>query len=452
MKIFKNGAVYKFLGALVFFGCADVRAMSLATIENNERSFDVKMPLSQWPIVNSLVTQREMDWYRSTWSAAKTLEENKKEVVDQFIKTCCDFSFKKKKQELKGITVGRTERGEDIVFSEKGTNICVRPNSAEVLIYNEKERYRGLKAYVTTNIFLNISPLDFTKQMRSKFEKFISELAEDPVGCEVLRIAISKYKASIRGLPKITFIPVNNKEIGLAYTTDSNVWRYIKRSDGMRSNKYRRLRNDSKFIMFSPEWFDVKQTGLFLKMDNSEDNNEEGFEFSLSSGVIPKEASLIHQIIYALNVRENNERKETQLIEERTIPKYFHASFKGVGDCLISGKQINYSLFVDDKIYRAMYVFTKEGLDLINESSYLAHRYKLIRPTYVGPNTELSINGRALSKTESYRFLNTFLKANGDHDLFRYYLSPDSTVEYPEFGIGRYSCSDIKFVVENNQI
>ncbi|MBO4405502.1 MAG: hypothetical protein J5821_02115 [Alphaproteobacteria bacterium] len=447
-----NKTVLSFFGTLIFLGCTNTQAMGLSGIEKNmERSFDLKMPLSQWPIINSLVTQRELDCYRSTWNATKTLEENKKELVNQFMETCCDFSFKRKKEELYGITVGRTDNGEDIIFPEKGTSICARPNSTEVLIYNEKDRSFGLKAHVNTNIFLNVNPLDFTQHMRNKFEKNLSELTEDPVGCEVLRVAISKYKGSIRGLPKITFIPVKNKEIGLAYTTNSNVWKYMRKTRGIRSNKYRKLCKDRKFIMFSPNWFNSEQSTLFLKMNNPA-NDEGEFDFSLISGVIPKEVSLIHQIIYALNIGENNECRETQVIEERTVPRYFHANLKGIGNCIISGKQINYSLFIDDKVYRTMYGFTKEGLDLINESSYLAHRYGLIRPTYLGSDTQLSINGKVLHKTESYRFLDAFLQINGDHDLFRYYLSPKSSIEYPEFGIGRYACSDIRFVVGNNQI
>lgn len=452
MVFTSSRTVLSFLGTLIFLSCANTQAMGLAGIEKNMgRSFDIKMPLSQWPIINSLVTQRELDWYRSTWDATKTLEENKKDLVNQFMETCCDFSFKRKKEELHGITVGRTESGEDIIFPEKGTSICARPNSTEVLIYNEKDRSLGLKAHVTTNIFLNINPLDFTQQMRNNFEKTISELTEDPVGCEVLRVAISKYKGSARKLSKITFIPVKNKEIGLAYTTNSNVWKYMRRNRGIRRNKYRKLCKDNKFIMFSPNWFDSEQAALFLKINNTAYVGRE-FKFSLISGIIPKEASLIHQIIYALNVGENNEYRETQLIEERTISDYFYANLKGTGNCVISGKQANHFLFMDDKVYRTMYGFTNEGLDLINESSYLAHRYGLIRPTYLGPNTQFSINSGPLSKLESYRFLDAFLRINGDHDLFHYYLSPKSSIEYPEFGIGRYSCSDIKFVVENNQI
>ena len=451
-SFFNNRTVFCFLGALTLFSCADIQAMSFVNIEKNRRrSFDVKMPLSQWPIINSLTTQRELDWYRTMWDETKTLEENRKELVNQFMETCCDFSFAKKKGELQGIMVGRTDNGDDIVFSEKRVGIYARPNSEEVLIYNEKDRFFGLRAHISTNIFLNMTPLDFTQNMKNEFEKNISVLTEDSMGCEILRVAISKYKGSIKELPKITFIPVKNKEIGLAYTTSNNVWKYIKKDIGIHRSKYRKLCKEHKFIMFSPNWFSSEQTALFLKTNNSA-NNAGDSELSLISTVIPKEASLIHQIIYALNVGENNEYRETQLIEERNISQYFRTNFKGTGDCIISGRQINYSLFIDDKIYRTMYGLTNEGLNLLNESSYLAHRYKLIRPTYMGSNVQLRINGKILNKSESYRFLDIFLKTNGDQDLFYYYLSPESMIEYPEFGMGRYACSDIKFIEENNQI
>lgn len=448
MKIFKSNVVLNFAVALFF--CLDVQAMGAANIDENAgKFFDIKMPLKQWPIVNSLTTQKEADWYKLTWDTEKTLEENKKALTQMFLTTCCDFSFRRKKEELKGITVGRLNDNEDIIFSETGTNISARPDSSEVLIYNKKDQSKGLKVHMTTNIFLNIKPLNFTESMKADFEKAVSELAEDPVGCEVLRVAVSKYKGGVGKLQKIAFIPVANKGINLAYTTSSNVWKYIRRNSVIHPSKYRKFCKDSKFIMFSPEWFTAQQTGFFLRMNRYQNGQIENF--ALNTGIIPKEVSLIHQIIYALNVGENHEYREVQTIGERVTSKYFHGSFKKIGDCIISGKQINYSLFVDDKIYRAMYGLSKDGLDLINESSYLAHKYGFIRPTYIGVDTELRINGKKLNKAESFNFLKAFLKTNGDHDLFRYYLSPESAIIYPEFGVGRYSCSDIN-VDEKHQI
>lgn len=140
MKVFKSQTVLKFVVILVFFCCADIQAMFWSGVNNNvEKSFDVKMPLSEWPIVNSLTTERELEMYRSTWNPENTKEKNQQSLVDQFMKTCCNFSFKKRPERLRGISVGRLDNGEDIIFAESGTNIGIHPSSGDVLIYNEKE-------------------------------------------------------------------------------------------------------------------------------------------------------------------------------------------------------------------------------------------------------------------------------------------------------------------------
>jgi len=442
MIIFGDKAVLKFAVAMVFFACTDIRAMSWSNInERTEPTFDVKTPLSQWPVINPLSTQKELESYQSTWDSKKTLKENQISLINQFIKTCCDFSFKKKKKELGRITIGKLKSGENIIFAEPFVNINTYPNSSEVLIFNEKEKFCGVKASVTTNIFLNIDPLDFTEQMKKELKKCVSKLVKDSVGCEVLRVAISKYKGGTERMPKIAFIPVKNKNIGFIYTTNNDLWRYLKNTRNTYFDTYRKFSKSSKFIMFSPDWFEDKHPGLFLKMNHGKSTEEH--DFSINDSVIPKEAIFLHQLIYALNVGEDNSHRQTQLIEKRANSQYFYGNFPRFGDYLITCRLINTSFFLDDSVYRTMYGFTKYGLDLINESSYLAHRYNLIRPMYLGVGTKLKINGKTLRPEEFRKFLNTYLETKGDHDLFRYYLSRKSTIPYPEFGIGRFSCSDM---------
>ena len=435
MKLFKSRVVLKFVVALMFFGCFDIQAMSWPGINNNAgKFFDMKMPLSEWPVINSLTTQKKLEAYSSTWDPGKTLGENQKSLVSQFMETCCNFSFRKRTEKLKGISVGRLDSGEDIIFAEPGTNIGTHPNSGEVLIYNEKENHYGLRTHVITNIFLNLEPLNVTTQMKEEFKKCISELTKDPMGCEVLRIAIAKYKEE--KLPKLTFIPVKNKDVGLAYTTNSSIWRYLRDTGQMRFNKYRKYSKSNKFMMFSQKWFEDKHTGLFLRMTPG--SSESNPNFSINAGIVPKEAIFLHQLIYALNVGENNTDKETQLIEHRAGVKYFRVRLKS-GDFLITNKQICLSFFLDDNVYRTMYGFTKYGWDLINESSYLASRYGIMRPMYLGTNTESKINGEILSPEEFREFSVNYLKTNGDHDLFLHCLSKQ---KYLKFDEGNYICSD----------
>lgn len=95
-----------------------------------------------------------------------------------------------------------------------------------------------------------------------------------------------------------------------------------------------------------------------------------------------------------------------------------------------------------------MYGLTKKGFDLINESSYLAHRYNFIRPAYLCSRKGMQLNGKRLNRKVSFKFLKSFLKTNGDFDLYKYYLSSQSSIKYPEFGVGKYRCSDVNFEKE----
>ncbi len=46
-------------------------------------------------------------------------------------------------------------------------------------------------------------------------------------------------------------------------------------------------------------------------------------------------------------------------------------------------------------------------------------------------------------KTESIEFFQKFFTKYGDLDLFHFYLSQDSPIKYPKFGIGQYKCADL---------
>lgn len=59
----------------------------------------MKMPLSKWPSVNPAMTSDEVEKYRCTWNASKTLEENQHKLADTFIRCYFDFSLTVKKHD-----------------------------------------------------------------------------------------------------------------------------------------------------------------------------------------------------------------------------------------------------------------------------------------------------------------------------------------------------------------
>ena len=73
-----------------------------------------------------------------------------------------------------------------------------------------------------------------------------------------------------------------------------------------------------------------------------------------------------------------------------------------------------------------MYGLTSKGLNLINESFFLASKYKFILSTYNSCNISVLYVSRIIDK-----------------DLLNFYLSPDPTLRFPKFGKGDFRCSDI---------
>ena len=146
--------------------------------------------------------------------------------------------------------------------------------------------------------------------MKCEFERYMQRIVEDPVGCEILRVSIAKYEAGQRELPRIKFIPQDDPKMSLAYTPGSYVWKHARRIGRSEFDRYSEFCKENRFIIFSPEWFNMDQTGLILKLNKIKSGAE---DFILKRGVIPRESSLIFQIIYAMHV-EGTDSDGTQII------------------------------------------------------------------------------------------------------------------------------------------
>lgn len=439
MKMFKKGM--NLIASLAVCSCFDLCGMNLSTsispysdinsVRRNSQLIDIKQSLDSWPKVNPLVTEAEKYYYDLIWDEGRSLMDNKKQLMHDFIENCFDFSFKLQETEVNGIQVGKVSSGEEIVFAKGKVRINTTPNSEKVLIYGGKEIENGLVTSVVTNVFRNVIPVSVEDWMKEEFEKYIMMIEEDSVGCEILRLIVAKYKGNQNLIPKLTIIPVDNDDINLAYTSGSNLWKYVQDENGIPFFNNHKYAKRWKFLLFSPYWFNTDQTGLLLKKDSKGNYN-------IDLGVVPRDVCLLHQIIYAMQVSESDEYRETQMISERSMGEFFYGTVGQAGLCRMSVKQINSSIFVDDRIYRTMFGFTPIGIDLISEARYVAHKYGYLRLSYLSGRAKMHINGKAVSKKDTLRFLKNFLSEKGDKDLYRYYLSTGSSLSFPEFGRGSY--------------
>ena len=441
MKVQKNRKIYEILCASLFLSSVNTSAAGmLETSEQQNKTFEINQPLSEWPKVSTLSKEEEL-CYELTWDKNRSLEENQRKLIKNFISSCCDFSFRIKEKGLTGIYSGKFDDGENLVFIDKETWIFVDHSSGGIMFFNEKDGNNGLEAHPRTGLLHNIRPLDFKEWMKCEFERYMQRIVEDPVGCEILRVSIAKYEAGQRALPRIKFIPQDDPKMSLAYTPGSYVWKHARRIGRSEFDRYSEFCKENRFIIFSPEWFNMDQTGLILKLNKIKSGAE---DFILKRGVIPRESSLIFQIIYAMHV-EGTDSDGTQIIEKRDNQNYFRGNLDGVGHFSILRKRLNVLIFKNDKILRTMYGLTKQGLaPFVSESSYTSSRYNYIRPVYAVPKSGIIVNGKRLDKKESIKILKKFLKTNSD--LYRHFLSRKlSSLKYPKFGIGRYRCADVDF-------
>ncbi|MBO7537132.1 MAG: hypothetical protein J6T29_02210 [Alphaproteobacteria bacterium] len=440
----KNKRLYKMLCASLFFSSVSTSAVGmLETSEQQNKTFEISQPLSEWPKVSTLSEEEEL-CYKLTWDKGKRLEENKIELIKNFISTCFDFSFKTKETGIKGIYLGEFDDGENVVFIDKEARTSINHGSGEIMFFNEKDGNNRLEAHPRMGLLHDIKPLDFAEWMKYEFERYIQRIVEDPVGCEILRVSIAKYKAGQRGLPRIKFIPQDDPKMNLAYTPGSYVWKHARRIGRSEFNIYSESCRENRFIMFSPEWFNTDQTGLIMKLRKTKSGAE---DFILKKGIVPKDVSLIYQIIYVMHV-EGTDTDGTQVIEKRDDQSWFQGNLDGVGPFSISRKRLSILIFKNDKILRTMYGLTKQGLDpFVNESSYMSSRYNCIRPAYAMPKSGIIVNGKRLDKKESTKISKKILKTNRDlYGLFLFKLFEKSfPLDCPKFGRGNYRCSDVDF-------
>ncbi len=422
------------------FGSVETMVVSRTIPEqNDEKSF--RKPLAEWQKVHPFSSQDEMDYYKKlTWNPQLTLEKNQKKLVKKFVDECCDFSFKIKSTGLREIYLGELDSGESLVFFGTSTTVYSDQDYEKIIIYNNDHREDGgLILSSNTASFFDYRPIKSGETFKAEFLKYFFKLAEDSIGCKLFRIFLAK--SVVNKFSKIAFIPVESiredtlGEIGCFSGQD--ICYYL--ADYGNAGAIRYLQQDlrHRFILFSPKFFSKNITLSVIKYVS----NDILFEQSR----LLQESALLHELIHSLHSKVDQKLSMVKNIKKRSRPYHFgYISDQRQRLFHLRCDQMNINLFHNDEEYHTMYGLASEGLDLLNESSYLAHRYGFIRLAHEDTQrSEVIIDEMKLSKGQSIDFIQNFFRSYGDYDLFHYYLSPDSPIKFPKFGVGQYRCADL---------
>ena len=442
MRILKKKILSYLAGVLVFFGymSTEVEGMTKA-YANSESQFDLSQSLSKWPILNLLETQKEKDIYESIWDPNSSLKQNQERLFDLFLKTCCDFSFTTKETEVPGVFVGEGESGTPIVFVDSDIETSGDFCLDNIWLQNPKEKGKKFRVNLTTTILNEMRPLEFSEKEKHRLKQYLKKLTEDSVGCELLRVAVAKYGARKNKSEKIKFLPVKSNYVDFAYALGASMWQYIGLNQHIDLSVYRKHWKKQEFILFSPDWFRTECKGFLMKLNNNKKETESSKTKKLTVywDVIPKESNLLNEIIHAIHSGTEKTYKKTTNILKRSNHDYLYVRSKKRDWSKIEEPKFNISIFYDDEVYRTMFGITSKGLDPISEAAYLSHKYKFIRPAFVGDQTKFILDGRELSQKQMCQFFKEYFKSSHiDRDLYKYYLSPKSPIKYPEFGEGNY--------------
>ncbi len=435
----KNVRKFLFALLLITFGCINAEAMENVQFESHLTS-KYKKPLAEWPIVHPFSSQEEMDFYNnSTWHPDLTLEQNQKELVKNFVEECCDFSFKIKPMGLKEINLGYLDSQEFLIFTSNSIYIDADKNSTDMIIYNDKcGNDVGLLAPCLTPSFIGYRPVDECIKYKDQFVKYFSKIAEDSVGCKLFRIALTKHV--VNDLDKIAFIPaVAYEDDKLSSITCNSgcclCYHLAKRGNSV---AIERLKQDQqyRFITFDPEFFTEDLSVGVIRYENN--------KISFSIVEFLREAALFHEIVHSLHTDVHKKLLESKNIRKRSKPSILKYTFENKKETIfVRGDSVNVGLFHNDEEYHTIYGITEKGLDLLNESSFSAHKCGFIRASHGDiQESNLLIGKIYFEKEEARKFYEKFFTEHGDLDLYRYYLATDSPIKYPKFGVGQYKYAD----------
>ena len=392
---------------LVLFGIKDIEAKSSASKTSATPSAvkDVSESLEKWPHLNLLSSTAEKTYYDSLWSPRMSSTLNQKYLLKKFIDTCCDFSFQTQSTGIDGVYQGFAS-GIHLIFA----NSSLQFNSKNSSLYNKQGKSLTVRTPAlmfsdrsSYKKILTLSPV----YCRLKIKNSLSKLVQDSVGCELMRVFITKF--AVHKFPKIIFIPATGGLVSSTPFATSSDRLIYSQKDNLNYTK-------TKFIFFDP---DILTRDLELDMIRYNSRTD---KFVAKREQNPLEATLFHEMLHCLHDYQGNRSSHSSsIVSQRSKSKSLQIGIHSINNA-----------YSNDEEYHTMYGLTSQGLDLLNESSYLAHRYGFIRTSHVHIPDSSRIDYR-----RTWRYIK-----NGDEDLYRYYLSPKSPIKFPKFGVGAYECSD----------
>ena len=435
MKSVQN---FLFTFLLTVFGCISAEAM--VNVQSEPHFVDRK-PLAEWSIVHPFNSQEEMDFYSNeTWHPDLTLEQNQKELIRNFVEECCDFSFKIKPIKLRGVILGFLDSGEFLVFGNESISANADKDGINMTIYDDNYKDDGgLSTPCTTPSFIGYRPVGECMKYKNQFIEYFSKMAEDPVGCKLFRVVLTKHV--VNDLDKIVFIPAvpyeDDGQSDITCNSGYSICYHLARQGNTVAKKYLEQDQPYRFITFSPKFLEEPLLVGVIKYVN----NKISFEIV----EFLREAALFHEIVHSLHSDIPKKLCESKNIRKRSLPIVLKCTLKDKNKTLYArGENINVGLFHNDEEYHTIYGITEEGLDLLNESSFSAHKCGFIRASHGDiQESKLFIEKINLKKEKVIEFYQKFFEKYGDHDLFHYYLAPDSPIKYPKFGVGQYRCADL---------
>ncbi|MBO7642435.1 MAG: hypothetical protein J6S86_04730 [Alphaproteobacteria bacterium] len=439
-------------------------------------NFNLTQSLNNWKKLHPL-TNKEMRIYNKTWNYKETLYRNKTNLADLFYDVCCDLSFRVVKME-NNIVYGKSATNPNIIFLDD-------------LAVTHSFLRKNLEKYAVTNFLNSVGdPREFTFEIREQIKKQIRTLTEDSVGCKLLRITTAKIVTG--KLPKLIFIPVQKdsesviddgmsinfgkygwqiesdkfmSRVQLALTAQQKIFEVKNRS--LDFQKYSKMKLPNyRYVLFSPENFFNRPVVDAIR------NVGQKFEFFHVQ--LPPDATFFRIIVRSLFPHKSNSRAiikarlnlgkkkfsqklsqkfndiltlmtEADCITEKTNPQIFQqirklGGIKNYAKLFVKTmsqtakleriENLVASYYGNDEDFRIQHGLTAGGFDALSESSYLSHRYHWIRTS----NLIRQKNFASMYKT--------FIQELGDFDLYSYYLSQNSEIKFPKFGVNQYKCAD----------
>ncbi|GHU14804.1 hypothetical protein FACS189449_11980 [Alphaproteobacteria bacterium] len=342
-----------------------------------------------------------------TWDSSKTLADNQKILVDTFMKTCLDFSFRVTKKEGVNVFWGATS------------------SQSNILMLSQSKEKSAAPIPIPPRTIVNILDSDTVSSTslneETKIRSTIEMISKVPIGCKLLRTLITKCE--VNHYKKLVVIPTGNGEI---QNSISKFFFEILQMLGTPIKKEEDLPPREVFLEIPDDiagqgdspvaFFDAKERVFIIK------------PIRLSADVL-----VFHELVHWLHILDGH--ADTDLKTSEVTQKRFWADKKPASDATETLAKYNNKLALlipNDEENRTILGLSRLGLDSLCEAAYTVSAYRYVR---------LAHSSAVESDVETKTFISDFLEKYPDGNLLNHYLKNGAIL--PKFGVSRYKCADI---------